>query len=589
MSNIEQSNDINLTNCLVCNYCKEGMQKFPCGHLVCEECLCLILIEDEFDHENITSNISFYCPVCLPNYKSIEQSPSIVLSYIDIISLFSNSNKSHLKCIKHPKEELKYYCEMCNDELCEECKNVDAEHDTSQIELEDIKGDEAEKLIKNQILTLDEIKNKIEENKNKVSLEINQSVEKLESHIVEVIKELNNLQIEYTQISQEKEKMMNDYFDMVAATYEKYYTMINSSQISLKTIKNISSMKNILNIDIIQNDVFSEKLDSLNSSIINQLSEIKNIFPLNISMNFKEGLNQSGNCITFTTEHKELMTGGILINNGNNLVTTSTDNNLVIYEKKFDSENNITFNEIKKVNDTKIIATDLFSLNKDYFIVGYDNGLIKVWRTEDFDIDKIFTGHTSQINKVIKESDNSFISCSDDMTIRGWTLDTLEADSLYILTGHEDKINDILLINDNTNLISVSDDKTLRIWSLELKDCINAIKTNDIQTCLGHLNNGKFMVGGEDGSITIFNIEGFEPISSINAHSEPIEFMYLSPFTGDIISGSQDNLVKIFKADNGTCVKILEGHKNTILFITQLDENTILTTSVDKTVKIWNI
>ena len=97
------------------------------------------------------------------------------------------------------------------------------------------------------------------------------------------------------------------------------------------------------------------------------------------------------------------------------------------------------------------------------------------------------------------------------------------------------------------------------------------------------------MVGGEDGSITIFNIEGFEPISSINAHSEPIEFMYLSPFTGDIISGSQDNLVKIFKADNGTCVKILEGHKNTILFITQLDENTILTTSVDKTVKIWNI
>ena len=130
-----------------------------------------------------------------------------------------------------------------------------------------------------------------------------------------------------------------------------------------------------------------------------------------------------------------------------------------------------------------------------------------MWRTEDFDIDKIFTGHTSQINKVIKESDNSFISCSDDMTIRGWTLDTLEADSLYILTGHEDKmtldtleadslyiltghedkINDILLINDNTNLISVSDDKTLRIWSLEMKECINAIKTNDIQTCLGHL------------------------------------------------------------------------------------------------------
>ena len=122
-----------------------------------------------------------------------------------------------------------------------------------------------------------------------------------------------------------------------------------------------------------------------------------------------------------------------------------------------------------------------------------------------------------------------------------------------------------------------------------MKECINAIKTEDIQTCLGNLRNGKFMIGGEEGSITIFNVEGFEPIKSIKAHDEPIEILYESPFTGDIISGSQDNLVKIFKIDNWNCIKILEGHKNTVLFISQIDENTIFTSSVDKTVKIWNI
>ena len=97
------------------------------------------------------------------------------------------------------------------------------------------------------------------------------------------------------------------------------------------------------------------------------------------------------------------------------------------------------------------------------------------------------------------------------------------------------------------------------------------------------------MTGGEEGSITIFNVEGFEPIMSIKEHDEPIEILYESPFTGDIISGSQDNLVKIFKIDNWNCIKILEGHKNTVLFISQIDENTIFTSSVDKTVKIWNI
>ena len=132
----------------------------------------------------------------------------------------------------------------------------------------------------------------------------------------------------------------------------------------------------------------------------------------------KESIILKDNCTTFKTEHKELMTGGILINNGNNLITSSTDNSLIIYEKKQEEDNKISFNIIKKEIDTKIVATTLFNLNDNYFIIGYDEGLIKVWRTEDFEIDKIFTGHTSQINKIIKESDNSFISCSDDTIIR---------------------------------------------------------------------------------------------------------------------------------------------------------------------------
>ena len=396
------------------------------------------------------------------------------------------------------------------------------------------------------------------------------------------------MKIECEEKSILKEKMMNDFFDMIKCTYEKYYSMIISNQISMKTIKSISTMKNILDINIFQNNLLSEKLDSLNSFIINQKKEINYVFPLKIDLVFKEGLIQTGNCTTFKTEHKEFMTGGILINSGNNLVTTSTDKSLIIYEKK-QEKNKISFNVIKKEIEKKIITTTLFNLIKEYFIVGYDDGLIKVWQTEDFEVDKMFTGHTAQINKIIKETDSSFISCSDDTTIRGWNLESLEADSSYILTGHEDKINDILLLEEIATLLSVSDDKTIRIWSLEMKECINAIKTEDIQTCLGNLRNGKFMIGGEEGSITIFNVEGFEPIMSIKEHDEPIEILYESPFTGDIISGSQDNLVKIFKIDNWNCIKILEGHKNTVLFISQIDENTIFTSSVDKTVKIWNI
>ena len=406
--------------------------------------------------------------------------------------------------------------------------------------------------------------------------------------IFKIIEDLTDFINDIEEKEKEKEKNINDFFDMMECTYEKYYSMINSPRLTLEALKNISKMKNILDINILQNPEISENLNNLNNFIIQQNDELKNIVPLKIEITFQEGIVQTRNCNTIKTEHQQFMTAGILINNGNNFITSATDNSLIIYEKQKNNDI-ITFNKIKKEIDNKLIATSLLNLISSYFIVGYDVGLIKVWRTEDFQVDKIFTGHTAQIRKIIKETDNSFISCSDDMTIRGWSLDTLEADATYILSGHEDLINDILFFEDKNILISVSDDKTIRLWNLETKECINSLKTDVIQTCLGKYKNGQFISGAEDGFVIIFNIEGIMPVTYIPAHNDIIEYIYLSPFNGNIISGGQDNLVKIFTPDNSTCIKILEGHKNTILYVAQIDENNILTVSVDKTVKIWTI
>ena len=581
-----------ITNCIQCNYLKESMTKFSCNHLICKECLCLLLIENEFNYTKNSSNICLNCPECEPNFKKIEDAPKLNLTQDELKNLLSSSNaiNAPLKCIKH-SQDIKYFCESCNNEICEECKNIDKEHENSQIEIEEIKSDAAEKLLLNQCLNLEQINNKIEENKSKITSEIQQSLSHVKEKINIAIEELNHLLVSAEEKSKENEKYVNEFFEMLKFTYEKYYSMMTSPQLSLQIIKKMSSMKNLLDINLFQNNVLIEHLESLNSVIEEHSKKIKEATPLKIELMFKEGLVQTGNCNTFNTGHKEFMTGAIFANVTNNLITTATDNSMIIYEKKLGKDNKLTFNIVKKEINKKIIGTALLNLKKSNFVVGYDNGLIKVWRTEDFEVDKIFTGHTNQIRKIIKQDDNTIISCSDDTTIRAWSLDSYEADCSYSLTGHEDKINDILLLDpyDSNTLVSVSDDKTMRIWNLEMKECSNAIKTGDVQTCLGKLRNGKFMLGGEDGAVTVFNIEGFEPILSISAHTEPVELLYESPFTGDIITGSQDNLVKMFNVDNGTCLKILEGHKNTIINVIQLDENNILTASVDKTIKIWTI
>ena len=166
--NLQPTENIQL-NCIHCHYLKESMQKFSCSHLICNECLCLLLINQKFNFTNITSNITFSCPECLQNFDSKEQCSNLILSYTELKDIFQNSINTPLKCNKHPKKELKYFCEKCQNELCEDCKKDDLEHNNFYIQLEDIKANEAKKIIKNQFLTLDEIKNKIEANKMKIS------------------------------------------------------------------------------------------------------------------------------------------------------------------------------------------------------------------------------------------------------------------------------------------------------------------------------------------------------------------------------------------------------------------------------------
>ena len=579
-----------ITNCIECNYLKESMIKFSCNHLICKECLCLLLIEKEFNYTKNFSDVILACPECETTVKNPKDAPALKLTKSELKKLFELDSKSPLKCLKHSKD-IKFFCESCDEEFCDECKNIDKMHETSQIEIEEIKDDAAEKLLLNQCLNLEQVKIKIDEIKSKIAFEIKDTLIQTKEKINSAISELNNLLLMAEQKSKENEKFLNEFLDMLKFSYEKYYSMMNSPQLSLQIIKKMSSMKNLLNINLFQNSDLIDNLDSMNSFINKNSEIIKDTPPVKIELMFKEGLVQTGNCNTFNTGHKEFMTGAILVNSGGNLVTTSTDNSMIVYEKKLGKDNKITFNPLKKEIDRKIIGSALLNFSSTNFVVGYDSGLIKIWRTEDFEVDKIFTGHVNQIRKIIKQDDNTIISCSDDATIKSWSLDSYEADCSYTLTGHEDKINDILLIDfyGNNTLISVSDDKSMRFWNLEMKECENAIKTQFIQTSLGRLRNGKFMVGGEDGVVTVFKIEGFEPILDIHAHTEPVELLYESPFTGDIITGSQDNLVKIFKVDNGTCFKILEGHKNTILNVIQLDDNNIMTASVDKTLKIWTI
>ena len=578
------SNENNSEICSECKYPKNCMLKFKCNHSICKECLCLLIIENEFLYKDNKSEFKLLCSQC-----DTEDDEKILIINFDVLKkLFISSNDKDfiLNCQKHSKK-FSYYCESCDLELCEDCKINDSEHETSQIEIEDYKSDEIEKNILNKNLKLEEIKNYIKECREKLMSENDKQLSKIRNEINESMKKLNDFLVSIEKKIENNNIYINNLLDLISYTYEKFFSMMNISQISFEDIRKISKMKTLLEIKAYQPLDIIQSMTSLNNYINQTYEKIKDFSPMKINLKYKEGITQTNNCYTFNTELKEFMTGAILINNNNNLITSSTDKSLYFFQSKLENNEITSFELIKKEIDDNLIVTSLLNLNSNYFVAGYNDGSIKLWRIEDFEIDKLFIGHTNQIRKMIKQNESLILSCSDDMTIKGWSIDSVESDCSFTLTGHEDIINDFSLIDDV--LISVSNDKSIRLWNLETKENDNFIKTKDILLCIAKIKSG-FMVGGEDGTITIFNLEGLTPILCFKAHESPIEILFESPFNGDIIIGSQDSLIKIFNGKNyKECLKVLKGHKNTLLNIIQINENKIFSSSVDKTIKIWNI
>ena len=146
-------------------------------------------------------------------------------------------------------------------------------------------------------------------------------------------------------------------------------------------------------------------------------------------------------------------------------------------------------------------------------------------------------------SKLIKFDKNTLLSCSDDSTIKIWSVNDKEC--VASLTDHEGKVNDIIIIDEN-HILSCSDDKTLRLWNLEDIECVQVVNTKNIENCLCKLSDDKILVGGKDNYIKIYDID-LEYVDMFKAHDDEVLVIKESK-NGDIISGGKEHLVKIFNS-----------------------------------------
>jgi WD40 repeat protein len=139
-----------------------------------------------------------------------------------------------------------------------------------------------------------------------------------------------------------------------------------------------------------------------------------------------------------------------------------------------------------------------------------------------------------------------FASASSDNSIRIWNQNTFEC--IKILKGHTKGV-DILIAVRNEYLISVSKDQSIIVWDIKNNFLIITTTKTDVNLySLALFSNDSFITGDYDGSIKMWST---------------------SQFT--------------FKNEN-----TLKGHTDSVSDLVFLNNGYLVSTSFDKTIKIWD-
>lgn len=182
---------------------------------------------------------------------------------------------------------------------------------------------------------------------------------------------------------------------------------------------------------------------------------------------------------------------------------------------------------------------------------------------------------------------------SDDVTIRIYNYNTMK--EVKSFQAHADYIRYLEVHPSQPYLLTCSDDMSIKLWDWEKN-------WEHTQTFEGHSHyvmmvkfnpkdTNTFASASLDGSIKVWSLGRVVPNFSLEGHDRGVNC--IDYFLGDdkpyLVSGADDNSVRIWDYDSKSCVQKLEGHTNNVsavVFHPTLP--VIVSGSEDGAVMIWH-
>lgn len=197
-----------------------------------------------------------------------------------------------------------------------------------------------------------------------------------------------------------------------------------------------------------------------------------------------------------------------------------------------------------------------FSGNDKWLATGSTDHTVKIWDVATGKELKTLFGHTDQVIGVYFSQDaaSTFVaSTSFDKTVKLW--DVSLGKEIKTLRGHNATINNVAYSYDGQTIASCSDDKTIKIWSTDLtsKEPIQTLTGHDspVLTCVYSFDSKKLVSSDQSGNVFIWAMPEGKIIRKISAHSELVQDVSFAEDNVTIVTGSLDKTVKLWNSDTG--------------------------------------
>jgi len=151
---------------------------------------------------------------------------------------------------------------------------------------------------------------------------------------------------------------------------------------------------------------------------------------------------------------------------------------------------------------------------------------------------------------------------------------------------HEDVVYAIAALSDGSVVVT-ADELGLHVWNPKTGEKTAEIELEEGATTVA-LAGDLLAAGCPDEIIRVFTMGDDEPTHELSGHADPVMALRFAAGGKQLVSASLDKTVRVWDAENGVVLDLLQGHDEPILAVACAG-NRIVSGSADRTLRLWSL